>query len=66
MKRPYSPPELRRLELEQLTAEQRAWVEEERAKAKMGSLRPATADPDQYRDGEGPSLAADRRRAAGL
>jgi len=33
MKRPYQPPELRRLELEQLTAEQRAWVQEQRAKA---------------------------------
>lgn len=32
MKRPYAPPELRKLELEQLTAEQRAWVEEERAR----------------------------------
>ena len=30
MKRPYQPPELRRLELDQLTSEQRAWVEEER------------------------------------
>lgn len=40
MKRPYQPPELRRLELEQLTAEQRDWVKFEHLKDRVRNLQP--------------------------
>jgi hypothetical protein len=39
VKKPYQPPELRKLELEQLTAEQLEWLRELRAKRRAKEQR---------------------------